>query len=244
MFDRVLLTSAFAAVLLVIGATVQSSGARSEKNTPSTTVATASEKQTANVTVVTTQQLWQAMEQAEKEGRYTEALACNQAIRLQTGELYLVNYRAGRLHFLQQDYAAASEAYRRASVLAPGALAPLQGLVNCYVAQGRHELALQTCRAVLVLDPMNEATNRRCGELHLLRKEYPEAERYYLKLLGLHPEDLEVAAQYGWCLFHQQRVLQARATFGAILLAAPNQSSALSGWYACEPKTSSHFPKE
>ena len=64
------------------------------------------------------QQLWLAMDEAEKNGRYDEALASNHAIQASHGNHYLINYRAGRLYSLKENHADAFESYQKASALA------------------------------------------------------------------------------------------------------------------------------
>lgn len=179
------------------------------------------------------QRLWRSMDEAEKNGRYDEALALNDAIRARHGDLYLVNFRAGRLHALKQDFASAAEAYRRAAAMSPKALAPLNGMAACYVAMGKSDLALKTSLAVLTIDPMNATATRRVAELHVEAKEPQAAEAYYLKLLAAAPEDLDLGAQYAWCLLAQGKTDQARAVFGSILVAAPGHASSLAGWNRC-----------
>ena len=180
------------------------------------------------------QQLWLAMDEAEKNGRYDEALASNHAIQSAYGNLYLINYRAGRLYSLKENHAAALESYQKASALAPGAMAPLNAMAASYIALEKPDLAIKTSLAVLVIDPMNQIANRRLAELYVLSKQYLMAEPYYLKMLALTPEDLDIGAQYAWCLYYQGRVDQARKVFGTILTAAPSHTSSLLGWNLCD----------
>jgi tetratricopeptide (TPR) repeat protein len=179
------------------------------------------------------QQLWLAMDEAEKNGRYDEALASNHAIQASHGNHYLINYRAGRLYSLKENHAVALEYYQKASALAPGAMAPLNSMAASYVSLGKPELAIKTSLAVLVIDPMNLIANRRLAELYVLSKQYIMAEPYYLKMLTMTPEDFDIGAQYAWCIYYQGRVDQAQKVFGAILTAAPSHSSSLIGWNLC-----------
>jgi tetratricopeptide (TPR) repeat protein len=179
------------------------------------------------------QQLWQQLNQAEKTGRTTEALAATEAIRAQSGDGYLINLRAGWLHYLQQDYLAAIASYRRAAVFAPGALAPLQGLLNCALAQGQTDQAIQLAKGQLVLDPMNAAANRQLADLYFQQNDHAAAEVLYLKLAILHPEDLEVACQLAWCQLRLDRPDQARNLFTGVLIASPSHPAALPGLLAC-----------
>ena len=180
------------------------------------------------------QQLWLAMDEAEKNGRYDEALATNHAIQAAHGNHYLINYRAGRLYSLKENHTAALESYRKASSLAPGAMAPLNAMAASYIALEKLDLAIKTSLAVLVIDPMNQIANRRLAELYILSKQYLMAETYYLKMLSLTPEDLDIGAQYAWCLYYEGRLDQAQKVFGTILTAAPSHTSSLLGWNLCD----------
>lgn len=183
---------------------------------------------------VAMQQLWRNMNDAERDGRYEEALEYNRAIRSQTGDLYLITLRAGWLHYLKGDYAAGSASYRQAAALSPGAVSPLLGLANCQAAAGDAESALRAAQAVLAIDPMNYPANRRVADLLYRKGDYPHAETYYLKIATLYPEDLDTAAQLAWCHLQQGRVSQARTIFGNVLIASPNHAASLQGIGACD----------
>jgi tetratricopeptide (TPR) repeat protein len=185
------------------------------------------------------QQLWQNLNTAEKNGQYDDALEFSRLLREQYGELYLVNLRAGWLHYLKKDYASSLESYRRASVQAPGSVSALQGMASCSVDLGNSDQAIQTSSAILVIDPMNYQANRRLADVYFQKKNYERAELYYFKLSGLYPEDLDLAAQLGWCYHGQGRLDPARAIFNAVLIAAPGHASSRMGWNACNAPTTS-----
>jgi tetratricopeptide (TPR) repeat protein len=229
--NKFIIGSALLALTLVLTASYSRSSNPQSNNSITTlnpSVTTADFKPTQ------AQQLWLAMDEAEKNGRYDEALAINHAIQTSHGNHYLINYRAGRLCSLKENHAAALESYQKASTLAPGAVAPLNSMASSYIALGKTDLAIKTSLAVLVIDPMNPSANRRLAELYILSKQYLMAETYYLKMLSLTPEDLDIGAQYAWCLYYQGRVEEARKVFGIILTAAPSHTSSLLGWNLCE----------
>ena len=151
----------------------------------------------------------------------------------QSGDGYLINLRAGWLHYLQKNYADAATAYRRAAAFAPGAIAPVQGLLNCALAEGQTDQAIQCGKGLLLLDPMNVTANRQLAVLYFARNDHAAAEVLYLKLAILHPEDLDIACQLAWCQFHLARVDQARTIFTGVLIASPAHPAALPGLVAC-----------
>jgi tetratricopeptide (TPR) repeat protein len=188
----------------------------------------------ANGNLTPAQQLWQNLNDAEKNGRYDDALAFAKLLRGQYGELYLVNLRSGWLFYLKKDYTSSLEAYRRASVQAPGSASALQGMASCYVELGYTEQAIQTSNALLAVIPMNYQANRRLADLYFQVKNYSRAEVLYLKLSNMYPEDLDVAAQLAWCYFSQGRGDAAQAIFQSVLIVAPNHASAQVGLNSCQ----------
>lgn len=180
------------------------------------------------------QQLWQNLAAAEKNGQYDDALEYSRLLREQHGELYLVNLRAGWLHYLKKDFASSLEAYRRASLQSPGSVSALQGMASCAVELGHIDQAIQTTNALLAIDPMNYQANRRLADLYFQKKNIARAELFYLKLSSLYPEDLDVATQLAWCYHGQARVEAAQSIFQSVLIVAPNHSSAQVGWNACQ----------
>lgn len=229
--NKLIIGSALLALTLVLTASYSRSSNPQSNNSITTLNPLAT---TTDFKPTQAQQLWLAMEEAEKNGRYDDALASNYAIQAGHGNLYLINYRAGRLFTLKQNHTAAVESYQKASALAPGAVAPLNFMASSYIALGKPDLAIKTSLAVLVIDPMNPIANRRLAELYVQTKQYQMAETYYLKMLALTPEDLDIGAQYAWSLYYQGRVDQAGKVFGTILTASPTHATSLLGWNLCE----------
>ena len=181
-------------------------------------------------------ELWRAMNVAEAEEKVDQALKLNQAIRDQSGDLYLVDLRAGWLEFKKKRYADAMGFYRKAAGLAPSALAPLFGLINCQAALGDVEAAAQTATAVLAIDPVNGTALRRLAELHYRKHEYSLAESRCRTLAALYPEDLDIAALLGWCRLQEDQPAEARSIFANILIAQGTHASSLEGIAACDKK--------
>jgi tetratricopeptide (TPR) repeat protein len=181
-------------------------------------------------------ELWRAMNAAEAEEKVDHALKLNQAIRDETGDLYLVDLRAGWLHYKKKDYLEAITFYRKAAGLAPSAIAPLFGLANCHAALGDLESAAQAATAVLAIDPLNYTAQRRLAELRYRQHQYAAAETHCRTLVALYPENLDVAALFAWCRLQQDQPAEARSIFGNILIAQGTHASSLEGIAACEKK--------
>ena len=184
-------------------------------------------------------EMWRAMNAAEAEQKLDVALKLNQAIRDQTGDLYLVDLRAGWLQYKKKQYALAMGFYRKAAVLAPSALAPLLGLSNCQLALGDLESAAQTATArpasVNRSDELR-GDEKRIAEMHYRKNEYVAADARCLTLVALYPEDLDVAALLAWCRLQQDQPLEARTIFANILIAQSTHPSSLEGIAACDKK--------
>ena len=181
------------------------------------------------------QQLWVSSYEAEQQGQYDRALKVMETVRSAQGDYYLANLRSGWLHYLKKEYDKAMPFYRKAAQLAPGALSPLVGQMNCQEALGATEDALKTGTSLLVLDPMNTSVNRRIADLHYVRKDYARAISYYLKLCTLYPEDLDCANALAWSYLNLGQVADAQAVFANILVVAPAHASALQGQALCAP---------
>jgi tetratricopeptide (TPR) repeat protein len=186
--------------------------------------------------------LWRAMNAAEAEEKFDHALKLNQAIRSESGDLYLVDLRAGWLRYKKKQYALAMDFYRKAAALAPSAIAPLLGLANCHAALDDLESATQAATAVLAIDPVNYAAQRRLAELRYRQKQYAVAETHCRTLVALYPEDLDVAALFAWCRLQQDQPAEARSIFLNILIAQGTHASSQEGFAACEKRLAE--PKE
>jgi tetratricopeptide (TPR) repeat protein len=183
------------------------------------------------------QQLWVNSFNAEKKGTYDEAIAYNTAIIRKTGEYYYSYLRGGWLHYLKGDYTNAVSHYQRAAQLSPGAVSPLQGLVNCLVALDDPAGAAKVAKSVLLIDPMNYAANKRLAELHYGMKDYSTAAAYYLKLSSLYPEDLVIANSLAWCYLNQGLRRRATPVFRNVLAVSPDFLSARQGLELCEQQS-------
>jgi tetratricopeptide (TPR) repeat protein len=181
-------------------------------------------------------EMWRAMNAAEAEQKLDVALKLNQAIREQSGDQYLVDLRAGWLHYRKKQYVEALGFYRKAAGLAPSSLAPLLGLSNCHLALGDLDSAAQAATSVLAIDPMNYAATRRLAEMHYRKNEYAAADARCLTLVALYPEDLDAAALLAWCRLQQDQPAEARAIFANILIAQSTHASSLEGIAACDKK--------
>ena len=171
----------------------------------------------------------------KKPANYSEALKITKAILEETNS-FLGNLRAGWLHYLIGEYDNSIDYYSKASVMAPGAVTPLTGLSNCYIAKKDSANAIRITSAILSLDPTNYAANKRLSELYWNSEDYARASVYYLKLSTLYPEDLDIANSLAWSYLKLGRTYEAKIIFNNILIVNPVHSGAKAGLTALAPK--------
>lgn len=176
-----------------------------------------------------TQQLWVNSFDAEKGGRYTKAREYMAGVVERGGDFYFANLRLGWLYYLEGNYEPALAHYRKAAGLAPGAITPLTGLVNCYRATKQAGAAVRAARAILEIDPMNYNANLALADTHFGSGNYASAAAYYQKLTAMYPEDLAVANGLAWCYLNQGLVRGAVTIFNDILVVSPNYAAARDG---------------
>ncbi len=178
------------------------------------------------------QQLWERSYAAERTTNYVAGVEATRQI-IATSDCYLANLRLGWLQYLRGAYGEGITAYAKAVQMAPGAVTPLLGLVNCYMATGQTNAARQTVRSVLAVDPMQYTANLRVAELCTAAGDHAAATAYYLKLATLYPEDIAVADALAWSYFRQGLKSEALTIFGNVLVAFPDDASAREGYRLC-----------
>lgn len=193
----------------------------------------ASAAATGGAELTPTQQLWVNSFDAEKGGDYDKALEYTSLIVGNAGDYYLPNLRMGWLHYLKGDYQAAIDYYLKAAQLSPGAVSALQGVMNCANKLGDTDKENQVAKAVLLIDPMNYQANLRLAVLYYEKGNFSAAGSYYLKLLSLYPEDLQIASGLAWCYLNEGLPQEAAAIFGNVLAVSPNYLQAKSGLALC-----------
>ena len=178
------------------------------------------------------QRLWEQSFAAERATNYVAGLEATRQI-IATSDCYLANLRLGWLQYLRGAPGEGIAAYNRAVAMAPGAVTPLLGLVNCYMATGQTNEAWRTVRTVLAIDPMQYTANLRIAELSTASGDHAAASAYYRKLAALYPEDMVVADALAWSCLRQGLKDEAQTIFTNVLIAFPADASAREGYRAC-----------
>lgn len=177
--------------------------------------------------------LWTQSLKAESDGDYANALKIHLKIFPMVGTSYSVSLRAGWLCYMNEDYKHAIQCYQKAASLSTGALAPLYGAMNCYIAQQRTENVVKVAKAILVLDELNYIANKQLAEVCYEGKNFSRAEAYYRKLNRLYPEDLAVASGLAWSYLEQGQSRNAIPLLKIILMVSPDYAYAQRGMDLC-----------
>ena len=163
---------------------------------------------------------------AEAKADYGDAIAPIRAIYTGT---YEQNLRLGWLYFLAKNYTAAAAHYQKAVEQRPYALEPKFGLVKPLNALGQIEKMLNLYGDILKIDPQNTQANYWTGVIHLNRKAYDKAARYFERVVNLYPFDYDSNLSLAWAYFNLGKKAEARALYTKALLIRPGDAAATAG---------------
>jgi tetratricopeptide (TPR) repeat protein len=180
------------------------------------------------------QKLWSISFAAENIKEYDVAIAAVEKIVELTSSQNnpYIHARLGWLQYLDQDYERAIAHYKAASELGPFAVTPRLGLLNCYLATNRIDQATEECLSIIRLDPLNYRANKSLGDLYYIREDYARSAAYYQRLSTAYPDDLQIAANLGWCYLKLGEKTLAGQIFGNVLAVQPDNISAGTGFAA------------
>ena len=184
------------------------------------------------------QKLWMSSYAAEAEKDYEGAIAAIKKLIIlaDVGKNCFVQMRLGWLHYLDGDFEEGAAAYRRSAALAPGAITPRIGLLNCYQALNRIDESLETANSILKIDPLNYRAHKTLGDLYYVREDYARASSHYLRLTAAYPDDLQIATSVGWCYLKLGEKELAAQIFVDVLAIQPENIAANSGISAASPE--------
>jgi tetratricopeptide (TPR) repeat protein len=174
---------------------------------------------------------------AETSGDYAEALKIHRQLLPSAEPSYLAYLRAGWLYYKTENYSDSLKYYKKAAGLSSGALSPLYGVLNCYVAQGKTDDAIKVAKAILVVDPQNYTANLQMASIYYQQKSFLLASTRYQKLNRFYPEDLAVASGLAWSYLEQGERQKALPLFNEILMVSPDYAYAQQGQSLCTSAT-------
>lgn len=163
----------------------------------------------------------------EAKGNYPEAI--NVLKEVYERSSYETNLRLGWLYYKAAMHKESLGYYKVAVSLMPYAIEAKLGCTYPAAALGNTaELILQYDQ-VLGIDPQNATANYWRGMIHYEKKEYPQAFKYFGKLVNLYPFGHDGLLMFAWTNLRLGKVREAQVLFHKVLLVEPSDKSALEG---------------
>lgn len=176
--------------------------------------------------------LYQLSYDKEAAGLHQAALAALDCLPGAARVSYIAELRRGWLLYLLGRHVEASDAYARATALAPAAVESRLGRMLPLIADRRYAAAIAEGREILGLDPRNYLASLRLAYVEYAQGDYAAAAAGYAALMAAYPGDIEVKAGLGWALLKLGRGDEAVAQFSEVLAVAPRHAAASEGFLA------------
>lgn len=142
---------------------------------------------------------------------------------------YPVQLRLGWLYYLGKRYEESNVAYKKASIIMPASIEPLNGITTILAAQSKWAELEENYLAILRIDPKNSQTNFRLGQIYYNKKEFAKAEKYFNVSLNLYPFDYDAMLMSAWTYYFLGKYGEAKELFNEVLLYKPSDASAKDG---------------
>ena len=142
---------------------------------------------------------------------------------------YPVQLRLGWLYYLGKRYDESNAAYKKASVIMPASIEPLNGITTILAVQNKWTELEENYLAILKIDPKNSQTNFRLGQIYYNKKEFAKAEKYFNVSLNLYPFDYDAMLMSAWTYYFLGKYGEAKELFNQVLLYKPADASAKDG---------------
>jgi len=142
---------------------------------------------------------------------------------------YELNLRLGWLHYQKGSMNESIGFYHRAVDLKPYAVEPKLGLAYPLSALGRWDDIIGLYEQILRTDPQNSLVNYRMGLIYYNRGQYERADPFIEKVVNLYPFDYDSLLLFAWNKLMLGRKREATVLFNKVLLANPDDESALRG---------------
>jgi tetratricopeptide (TPR) repeat protein len=142
---------------------------------------------------------------------------------------YECNLRLGWLCYLAKRYTESLSHYQKAIELQPKAIEPRLGYVLPANALGRTSDLTAQYEKILEVDPNNSLVNYRLGLICYNKKDYSSAYKHLERVVNLYPFDYSSLLLCAWCNYRLGKSREAEVLFKKVLLASPQDRSALEG---------------
>jgi|ERR1051326_231176 tetratricopeptide (TPR) repeat protein len=142
---------------------------------------------------------------------------------------YEINLRLGWLNYEAGLFTESQAYYEKAISLMPYSVEAKLGSVYPASALGNWDKVTGQYNAILAIDPQNTTVNYRLGNIYYGKKDYANAFKYFEKVVNLYPFGYDALLMYAWSNFQLGKTREAKVLFNKVLLASPNDKSALEG---------------
>ena len=163
----------------------------------------------------------------EEKGDYSSAI--NLLKKVYQQDDYPLNLRLGWLSYLNGSFIESTAYYNKAIQLKPYAIEPRLGLAYPASAMGNWTQVKEQYYKILEIDPQNTLVNYRLGMIAYSNENYPEAIKYFEKVVNLYPFDYDALIMYAWSSLKLGKLREAEVLFKLVLLLSPDDESALDG---------------
>ena len=163
----------------------------------------------------------------EEKAEYTKAIATIQAVYSE--DSYETNLRLGWLCYEAGQFTQSMTYYQKATTLKPYSVEAKLGYVLPASALGNWDQVISTYKKILDFDAQNTIVNFRLGMIYYSRKDYATAQKYFERVMNLHPFDYDSVVMNAWSYLQLGKTREAKILFNKSLLIRPDDSSALEG---------------
>ena len=163
----------------------------------------------------------------EKAGNYNAAI--KELTVLYKADDYFVNLRMGWLCYLAKQYNKSISYYEKAIALKTYAIEAKFGLIKPLSAIENWDKVKAQYHEILKIDPQNTVANYWLGVIYYNRKDYPNANKFFEKVVNLYPLDYDSVIMLAWTKLRLGKTGEAKVLFNHALTLRPNDKSSLEG---------------
>ncbi len=163
----------------------------------------------------------------EYAGEYGKAISALKAAYSESS--YEVNLRLGWLHYMSGLFTESVAYYQKAMTLSPYSIEAKLGYVYPASALGNWEQVIKQYNEILKIDAQNITANYRLGLIYYGRENYSTSFKYFEKCVNMYPFTYDYLIYFAWNNLKTGKVREAKILFNKVLLASPNDNSALEG---------------
>ena len=153
--------------------------------------------------------------------------AIDSMLGVYTADSYSINFRLGWLYYLNGDLNKSKTYYQNAINLNKNSIEARLGLVYpVYAMQNTNEV-IQIYKDILLLDTHNSTANYRLASIYYARKNWIEAEKHLLIVLGYYPFDYDTNLLLGYTYVKMGKLIEAKKVLNTALEYNPSSNEVI-----------------